>query len=152
MNNKFSHNFNKMQIDDFIKIYNNNNFSLNIVKKNSNNNYLLIIEIMPLDCSKSEAIKKNKIILNIIKYDGTHIPTSKLNKYLIRNLKKCKKEKMSNNLAEKLYLQFRFPNIYKKYFKFDETIIVLIVIIALFIFGVIWSSYHNIITDYMLTH
>ncbi len=152
MDKKFISKSKNKSIDDFIKLYNSNNFSLNIFKKKIKNSYFLFIEIKPFDCSKSEAIKKKKIRLHIIKYDGINIPESKLCKCLNRVLKKCKKGKMSNNLPQQLYLKLKFPYTYKKYYKFDETIIVIIIIIILFIFGVIWSSYHNIITDYILNH
>lgn len=152
MNNKLLQKLIEIHIEDYIKIYQDNNLSLEIFEKKIKDNYFLIIKITPLDCSDSKAINKNRIILNILKYDGIHIPESKINKLLIKNLKKCKKGKISNDFTEKIYLQLKFPNIYRKYYKFDNTIIILIVITAILIFGVIWSSYHNIITDYMLTH
>lgn len=146
MENKLHQNLNEINIDEYIADYKRQNFSLNILEKNFNNNYFLIVEITPLNYSK------NKIILNVIKYDGTHIPKSTIKKILTKNLNKCKRGKISNNWLEKFYIQLRFPKIYKKYYKFDNTVIIIIAIIVLLIFGVIWSSYHNIITDYMLTH
>ncbi len=139
-------------IGDFIKLYNNNDLSLNILKRTLNNSYYLLIEIKPLDCSKSRAIKCKKMRLQIIKYGNGCIPKSKLYKCLQRNLKKCQKGKITNNRVQKLYFKLLYPNIYKKYFNFDATVIVIIVLVLLFIFGVIWSAYHNSLTNYMLTH
>lgn len=152
MDNQFNQNTRNELIDDFIKTYNSNNFSLKILKRHIKNSYYLLIEIKPRDCSMNEAIKSRKLKLHLIKFDGMHVPEAKLCSYLDKSLEKCKKGKISNNIVEKLYLRLNFSSIYKKYFGFDETIIVLIILIILFLIGVIWSSYHNIITDYMLTH
>lgn len=152
MKNKFYQNLKEINIDDYTINYKNNNFSLNIFEKKSNSNYFLIIEITPLDCSDNKAIGKNETIVNIIKYDGIHIPESKIKKILNKNLKKCKRGKISNNWLEMIYMQLKFPKMFKKYYKFDNTVVIIIAIIILLILGVIWSSYHNIITDYMLTH
>lgn len=151
MNEKSNQNPTEILINDFIKEYSDNNLSLNICEKKFKNKYYLLLEIKPVNLSKYEAIKNKRIIVNLIKYDGINLPKSKLYKCLNRNLKKCKAGKTTNSLIYVLYLKLKFPSIYRKYFNFDETIIILIIMILLFIIGVLWSSYHNIITDNILT-
>lgn len=151
MDNKIVQNIYNKKICNYKKIFSSNNLSLKISNWHIKNKYYLVIEIKPSNYSTAEAIKMKKFSLQIIKFNGTNIPETKIYHYLDKSLNKYQKGKTSNNFFKKLYLRLRFQKIYKKYFHFDETIIVLVILFILFVFGVIWSSYFNMITDYMLT-
>lgn len=129
-------------------------------------NPYLLVSVQLANDSKSTAIRKRQIkiwvfsakrILQDPAQPNLHTPEiKKVEKYLKKDLKHLSKYPIEKYFKSKynfifyhLITFFRFYSVYKEYYRLDETIFIIIVLVLFAVIGVIVSSYYRIKLDNM---